>query len=85
MAKLLTRLVSVIMICDPVETAETSAEEANFPTIRRSTAPYIACRKSASRTGSANKISGFRILPCVKVLFFSILILLFLINVKKAG
>lgn len=36
------------MICEPVDTADTSAEDANLPTISKSTAPYIACRKSAS-------------------------------------
>ena len=66
MAKLETRLVSVIMICDPVETAETSAALPNRPTTSRSTAPYIACRNSAASTGSANRTSGDSILPSVK-------------------
>lgn len=72
MAKLLTRFVSVIMICEPVDTAETSADAANLPTINRSTAPYIACKNRANSTGSANKINGCKILPWVKVVFFSI-------------
>ena len=41
MAKVVTMFVMVIIIWDPVETAETSLESANCPTIRRSTAPYI--------------------------------------------
>ena len=44
----LIRLVSVIVICDPMETAETSAAQANFPTIIRSTAPYMDWRKRAT-------------------------------------
>ena len=72
MAKLLTRFVSVIMICEPVDTAETSADAANLPTINRSIAPYIACKNRANSTGSANKINGCKILPWVKVVFFSI-------------
>ena len=64
-AKLLIRFVSVVMICEPVDTADTSAEEANFPTISRSTAPYIACKNSANRTGNANKMSGCKIFPSV--------------------
>ena len=39
MARELTRFVMVIMIMDPVATADTSADSANFPTIIRSTAP----------------------------------------------
>jgi len=70
MAKLLTRFVSVIIIYDPVETAETSTDDANFPTIRRSTAPYIACRNNANKTGSANRIKGFMIFPTVKLCSF---------------
>lgn len=61
MAKLLTRFVSAIMICEPVDTAETSADAANLPTINRSTAPYIACKNRANSTGSANKINGCKI------------------------
>ena len=71
MAKLLTRFVSVIMICEPVDTAETSADVANLPTINRSTAPYMACKNRANSTGSANKINGCKI-TLGKVVFFSI-------------
>ena len=42
LARELISPVTVIMICEPVETAETSTDCANFPTISRSTAPYIA-------------------------------------------
>ena len=70
--RLLRMLVIVIIIWDPVETADTSAELANFPTIRRSTAPYIACRNKARRTGPANFRSGPTILPLVKSILSSI-------------
>ena len=39
MAKELMRLVTVIMICEPTATPETSSAVANFPTTSRSTAP----------------------------------------------
>jgi len=39
MEKLTMRLVSVMMICEPVETAETSASVPNCPTTSKSTAP----------------------------------------------
>ena len=72
MAKLATRLVRVIMICDPVVTAETCAEtlsaSVNCPTIIRSTAPYMACKNNAASTGRANRTSGSRICPSVNVL-----------------
>ena len=68
MAKLVTRFVMVIMICDPVDTAETSAEQANLPTISKSTAPYIDCRNIAKNTGTIKRISGERIFPSVKFL-----------------
>ena len=41
MARLLMTRVTVIMIWLPVDTAETSALRANWPTTRRSTAPYM--------------------------------------------
>ena len=60
------------MICEPVVTADTWAETApasvKRPTIIRSTAPYMACRKSAARTGRANLTSGSRICPSVNVM-----------------
>lgn len=56
----------VCMIWEPVETPEISAASPNFPTTIRSTAPYMACRNRASSTGSANRRSSCRILPCVK-------------------
>ena len=65
-AKLMTRLVSVIMICEPVDTADTSRDAANLPTIIRSTAPYMDCRNMAKNTGSMNRRSGDKILPVVK-------------------
>ena len=68
MARLETRLVSVIMMWEPVETAETSAGAPKRPTTSRSTAPYIDCKNSASSTGSANRTSGASILPSVKLL-----------------
>ena len=49
MAKLLIRFVSVIMIWEPVDTAETSRASANLPTIMRSTAPYMDCRNMAKK------------------------------------
>ena len=82
MAKLLIKFVRVIIIWEPVDTAETSADVANFPTIKRSTAPYIACKNRANRTGSANKISGPTIFPSVKVVFFSIASFLFPNKIK---
>ena len=66
-ARLVTRLPSVIMIWDPVTTAETSSLVANFPTTNRSTAPYIACKNNANITGMANRISGPIIFPSVKL------------------
>lgn len=39
----------------PVETAETSPGEAKRPTTSISTAPYMVCRKTAPRMGSANR------------------------------
>ena len=38
-ARPIKMIVTNCMICVPVDTAETSAAEANWPTIRRSTAP----------------------------------------------
>lgn len=58
------------MICEPVDTADTSAEDANLPTISKSTAPYIACGKSASNTGTANRSNGCMIFPSVNDVFF---------------
>ena len=66
MERELTRFVSVIIICDPVDTPDTSAGSANFPTIIRSTAPYSDCRNNANSTGIANLRSGASILPSVK-------------------
>lgn len=87
MAKLLTRLVSVIIICEPVDTADTSAGEANLPTMSRSTAPYIACKNRANSTGSAKTISGCKILPWTKVFSccFSISHLVCVVPQQKAG
>lgn len=87
MAKLLTRLVSVIMICEPVDTADTSAGEANLPTMSRSTAPYIACKNRVNSTGSAKTISGCKILPWTKVFSccFSISHLVCVVPQQKAG
>ena len=75
MAKLLIRLVSVIMIWEPVDTADTSTAWANLPTIIKSTAPYIACRNSARKTGAMNRRSGDRIFPSVKLISFCIVCL----------
>ena len=68
--KLTIRLVSVSTICDPVETAETSAFVPNCPTTSRSTAPYIACKNIANSTGSMNLRSFGSIAPLVKSLLF---------------
>ena len=57
------------MIWLPVETADTSAAVPNWPTTSRSTAPYIACKKSANSTGKAKRISGDKIFPSVKLWF----------------
>ncbi len=73
MARELIRFVRVIMIWEPVETAETSAALANFPTIIRSTAPYMACRNRAKRTGPTNRRSGPAIAPLVKSICFFII------------
>ena len=75
MAKLLTRLVSVIMICEPVDTADTSAGEANLPTMSRSTAPYIACKNRANSTGSAKndqRLQNFTLDKSILLLFLHI-------------
>lgn len=64
-AKLLIRLVKVVIICESVDTAGTSAEEANLPTTSRSIAPYIACRNNADNTGNANKTNGCNIFSSV--------------------
>lgn len=75
MAKLLTRLVSVIMICEPVDTADTSAGEANLPTMSSSTAPYIACKNRANSTGSAKndqRLQNFTLDKSILLLFLYI-------------
>lgn len=59
------------MIWLPVETADTSAAVLNRPTIKRSTAPYMDCRHRARSTGSANRIKGANIFPCVNCKLFS--------------
>ena len=58
-------LVTVIMTCEPVETADTSAVPANLPTTIRSTAPYMDCRKDAASIGIAKRIRGPVIGPSV--------------------
>ena len=52
----------------PVDTPEMPAVVPNHPTIRISTAPYIACRISAPRIGSMNLRSLGTMAPCVKSL-----------------
>ena len=68
--------ITMVMVCRiwlPVETALMSAAVPKFPTTCRSTAPYIACRKSASSTGRANLVSAGRMAPWVKSSFRSML------------
>ena len=55
----------VVIICEPVDTAGTSAEEAYLPMTSRSIAPYIACRNNADNIGNANKTNGCNIFPSV--------------------
>ncbi len=79
-AKPVIMFVIVCVICDPVETPETSDASAKCPTTIRSTAPYIACRNIAASTGSMNASSGLMIEPSVKLpvlLFCSALISVF--------
>lgn len=47
----------------PVATPDCSKVPANFPTIIKSAAPYIACKKSANKTGKAKEINDFKIFP----------------------
>ena len=56
----------------PVDTAEIPAVVPNQPTIIRSTAPYIACKTSAPNIGTIKRTSFFKIFPCVKSCFVSI-------------
>ena len=62
-----------MMICEPVETPDTSAFVQNLPTTSRSTAPYVACRNMANSTGSMKRMSFGRIASLVKSLFFIVL------------
>lgn len=51
--------VSVSMIWLPVDTADTNASAQsppNCPTIIRSTAPYMACKNRANKTGNAKRL-----------------------------
>ena len=50
----------------PVATPDCSAVPAKRPTIRRSAAPYMACRNRASSTGTAKVKRDFRIFPWVR-------------------
>ena len=78
--KLTSILVRVIIICEPVDTAETSVFSANCPTTSRSTAPYIACKNIASRTGSMNLSSFESIAPLVKSLLFIFYLHVFIVK-----
>ena len=78
-------LVSVIISCEPVETPESAADDENLPTIIRSTAPYMACRKFANITGRANFKSGRIIGPLVKSVVFLISILYVFFSVMSSG
>ena len=71
--KLVSTNVRLCIIWLPVATPETSAVEANLPTISRSIAPYIACKNSARKTGYANLSSGPSIFPLVKLFMDSII------------
>ncbi len=73
--------VMVPISCEPVETADTSAELPYCPTISRSTAPYMACKIRASRTGKANLSKGSRMGPVVKL--FSLVCMALLPSFKK--
>ena len=66
--------VNVVVNMLPDATPDCSATSANFPTTNKSTAPYRACRKSAPKTGKANPISAFKMLPSVKLFCFIIII-----------
>ena len=66
-------IIGRFIIVLPVETADTlPASPANWPTTIRSTAPYIACKNSASMIGTVNRISGLRIGPSVKAFLCSV-------------
>ena len=58
-----------LMILPPVETPEIPAVEPNLPTIKMSTAPYMAWRMSAPRMGSMKRRSLSGMFPVVKSLF----------------
>lgn len=62
-----TSEVTVCITWLPVDTADTSAGWPNWPTTIRSTAPYMACRNSASSTGSVKRSNGDRIGPWIKL------------------
>lgn len=64
--RLVMTLVTVCMICPPVDTADTSAAWPKVPTTQRSTAPYMDWRHSASSTGSVKRRRGSRMPPSVK-------------------
>ena len=59
-----TRLIKLL----PVDTADIPADEPKRPTTRRSTAPYIACKINAPRTGNINLSSLESKFPLVKSL-----------------
>ena len=50
----------------PEATPDCSPVPANWPTMMRSAAPYMAWRNSASSTGNAKEIKDFKMLPWVK-------------------
>ena len=60
------RPVIVMMTWLPVETAETAAESPKYPTIMRSTPPYMACSRIEKNIGTEKRSSGPRIFPSVK-------------------
>ena len=47
----------------------------NCPTISRSAAPYMVCKNRANSTGKANRISGEKMFPSVKLFVFCIIVM----------
>ena len=60
------RLVIICVTWVPVDTAAMLCAPQNIPTARRSTAPYSACSKFASRNGTVNRSNTRITFPSVK-------------------
>ena len=58
-------MVTVLMIWEPMDTPETAAAPAYWPTTNRSAAPYSDCSRLDNIKGSANRTSVGATLPSV--------------------